>query len=266
MADSNARPLIVKRKKVVAGGGHHGGAWKVAYADFVTAMMAFFMLMWLLNATTDKQRKGLADYFSPTVPVARSSGGGDGAFGGTTLTAADGSVLAGTGGLTETALQGFGDGAAAAEAVREAILGRGGDSVLEDADRRNVTVRLSDEGVVIELFALDGRPLFDPGTARPTALLRRLVATVAPEAARGGAAGVALAAHLAALPPPRAPRAPWPLSTDRALALRAALVRAGLPEARLRRVAGHGDRAPAVEPAVDPRNDRLEIVLLRPGA
>ena len=76
------RPIIIKKKKVIAGGGHHGGAWKVAYADFVTAMMAFFMLMWLLNATTEQQRKGLADYFTPTVPVARISGGGVGSFGG----------------------------------------------------------------------------------------------------------------------------------------------------------------------------------------
>ena len=68
--DDNKRPIIIKRKKVIAGG-HHGGAWKVAYADFVTAMMAFFMLMWLLNATTDKQRKGLADYFSPQPRIRR---------------------------------------------------------------------------------------------------------------------------------------------------------------------------------------------------
>ena len=67
-AQTNARPIIIKRKKVIVAGGHHGGAWKVAYADFVTAMMAFFMLMWLLNATTEKQRKGIADYFSPTIP------------------------------------------------------------------------------------------------------------------------------------------------------------------------------------------------------
>ena len=57
---SNAAPVIIKRKKIIVVGGHHGGAWKVAYADFVTAMMAFFMLMWLLNATTEKQRKGIA--------------------------------------------------------------------------------------------------------------------------------------------------------------------------------------------------------------
>ncbi|MBF9025355.1 hypothetical protein HKCCD6035_07330 [Rhodobacterales bacterium HKCCD6035] len=80
--DLKNRPIIIKRKKVVGGDGHHGGAWKVAYADFVTAMMAFFMLMWLLNATTEQQRKGIADYFSPNVPIARISGGGESAFGG----------------------------------------------------------------------------------------------------------------------------------------------------------------------------------------
>lgn len=77
-AQSNAAPIIIKRKKVVGGGGHHGGAWKVAYADFVTAMMAFFMLMWLLNATTEKQRKGIADYFTPTVAINRVSGAATG--------------------------------------------------------------------------------------------------------------------------------------------------------------------------------------------
>ena len=60
-AQANVRPIIIKKKKIVKGGGHLGGAWKVAYADFVTAMMAFFMLMWLLNATTEQQKAGLAD-------------------------------------------------------------------------------------------------------------------------------------------------------------------------------------------------------------
>ena len=66
--DQTVAPVIIKRKKIIAADGHHGGAWKVAYADFVTAMMAFFMLMWLLNATTEQQKKGkkgsIADLFS----------------------------------------------------------------------------------------------------------------------------------------------------------------------------------------------------------
>jgi chemotaxis protein MotB len=77
------RPIIVRREEVVEGG-HHGGAWKVAYADFVTAMMAFFLLMWLLNATTDEQRRGLADYFSPMNPLARGASGTGQPFGGKT--------------------------------------------------------------------------------------------------------------------------------------------------------------------------------------
>ena len=85
MVGKNLAPVIIKRKKVIVSGGHHGGAWKVAYADFVTAMMAFFMLMWLLTATTEKQRKGLADYFHPTIVVSRVSGGGDGMLSGDSL-------------------------------------------------------------------------------------------------------------------------------------------------------------------------------------
>jgi chemotaxis protein MotB len=74
---------IIKKEEVVEGG-HHGGAWKVAYADFVTAMMAFFLLMWLLNATTEAQRKGLADYFTPMNALSRESSGSGQPFGGHT--------------------------------------------------------------------------------------------------------------------------------------------------------------------------------------
>jgi chemotaxis protein MotB len=76
--------VIIKRNEIVEGRAHHGGAWKVAYADFVTAMMAFFLLMWLLNATTEAQRKGLADYFSPNNLLSHSSSGTGQPFGGHT--------------------------------------------------------------------------------------------------------------------------------------------------------------------------------------
>jgi chemotaxis protein MotB len=75
--------VIIKKYEIVEGG-HHGGAWKVAYADFVTAMMAFFLLMWLLNATTEDQRKGLADYFSPNNLMSHASSGTGQPFGGHT--------------------------------------------------------------------------------------------------------------------------------------------------------------------------------------
>jgi chemotaxis protein MotB len=82
------KPIIIIRKKKGGGhgGGHHGGAWKVAYADFVTAMMSFFLLLWLLNVTTDIQRKGIADYFAPA-SISKSESGAGGIFGGQTITA-----------------------------------------------------------------------------------------------------------------------------------------------------------------------------------
>ena len=86
-SDDSVAPIIIKRKKIINNSTPHGGAWKVAYADFVTAMMAFFMLMWLLNATTEKQRKGLADYFTPTISINRTSGGGREMFGGDSVLA-----------------------------------------------------------------------------------------------------------------------------------------------------------------------------------
>jgi len=78
------KPTIVIRKEEVVEGGHHGGAWKVAYADFVTAMMAFFLLMWLLNATSEEQKRGIADYFSQTNPLGKGTSGSGLPFGGRT--------------------------------------------------------------------------------------------------------------------------------------------------------------------------------------
>lgn len=83
MSDDTQQPIIVKRIKK-GGGGAHGGAWKIAYADFVTAMMAFFLLLWLLNATTDEQKKGIAEYFAPTI-ASRTSSGSGGILGGQTI-------------------------------------------------------------------------------------------------------------------------------------------------------------------------------------
>ena len=178
MSNQAKAPIIIKRKKVIAGG-HHGGAWKVAYADFVTAMMAFFLLMWLLGATNEKQRKGIADYFNPTIPIMKASGGGDGAFGGDSIFSQNSLVSQGTGATT-----GFGQGEDSADATiidasakkqlsdREATLfgdvadllsGRGGESMVSDLLARHIVTRLSDEGLVVEVFALPSAPLFHDG-------------------------------------------------------------------------------------------------------
>jgi chemotaxis protein MotB len=100
-AGKNGKVQIIIRKEEVIMGGGHGGAWKVAYADFVTAMMAFFLLMWLLNATTEAQRKGLADYFSPNNVLSHSSSGIGQPFGGRTAFA-DGAMISDLGSVQVT--------------------------------------------------------------------------------------------------------------------------------------------------------------------
>ena len=80
-----AAPVIIKKIKKGGHGGHHGGAWKVAYADFVTAMMAFFLLLWLLNVTTDVQKRGIADYFEPTLSMKSETSGSGGILGGQSI-------------------------------------------------------------------------------------------------------------------------------------------------------------------------------------
>ncbi len=275
-ARSNVAPVIIKRKKVIDGGGHHGGAWKVAYADFVTAMMAFFMLMWLLNATTEKQRKGLADYFSPTVPINRVSGGGDGAFGGDSMFAEDVLPKNGTGGAriraSESRRSRGETGVDQAEpsldegdplkTIEDTLMGRGGESFVSDDLLRHVATRVTDEGLIIELFSLPGVPLFEGESARPTRVMRdlagmvaRLAATVENEVAVGG--------HTRAVPIVRAENPVWDLSTARAGRSRELLEAAGMPDRRIRRVTGHADRRPAIANPMADRNDRIEIILLR---
>jgi chemotaxis protein MotB len=94
MADQQQAPVIIIRRKKKSGGHppHHGGAWKVAYADFVTAMMSFFLLLWLLNVTTDVQRKGIADYFAPA-SISKSDSGAGGVMGGQTISSTTGAQM-----------------------------------------------------------------------------------------------------------------------------------------------------------------------------
>ncbi|MEM9794880.1 MAG: flagellar motor protein MotB [Pseudomonadota bacterium] len=258
MQGDNTRPIIIRRKKVVEGG-HHGGAWKVAYADFVTAMMAFFMLMWLLNATTEKQRKGLADYFSPTIAVSRASGGGDGALGGRSLSSDASNVQLGRGGITTTETHGTTEAEGEMAAIEAAILGKGGDNLLNEDQLRHVTLRRTDEGVVIELFDLPGSPLFDG--AAPAAILREIVTQLAGRLSPLPNA-LAINGYTAAEPIVTRTPAVWSTSTERAQALRRLLPESGLADARVARVTGHADRRPAVADPLAERNNRLEIVVL----
>jgi len=276
-AQSNAAPVIIKRKKVVGGGGHHGGAWKVAYADFVTAMMAFFLLMWLLNATTEKQRKGISDYFNPTIPVNRISGGGDGAFGGDSVFAEETMAHTGTGAMdrktsasaADAAGENAGNGAAGAgkaqselENVEKALVARGGESNTMERLLRHVVTKITDEGLVIELFDLPDAPLFDGDTAEPTPVLLALTDLVA-EVLNLTSNEIAVSGHLHALPVTLIENPVWELSAERAQVTRIKLEESGIDSTRIQRITGFADRKPAVaDPSAD-RNNRIEVILLR---
>ena len=273
----NAAPVIIKRKKVIAGGGHHGGAWKVAYADFVTAMMAFFLLMWLLNATTEKQRKGISDYFNPTIPVNRISGGGDGAFGGDSVFSEETMAYTGTGAMDRktaassadqsgkdagSGAAGEGLGQSELKDVEKALMARGGESNTMEQLLRHVVTRVTDEGLVIEVYDLPDAPLFVAETAEPTAvalalgdLLAEVLALTTNE--------IAVSGHLRAHPVTLIDNPVWDLSAERAQAVRGLLEQASLDPARFQRISGYADRKPAVTDPTAIRNNRIEVILLR---
>ena len=278
--DQNAAPVVIKRKKVVGGDGHHGGAWKVAYADFVTAMMAFFLLMWLLNATTEKQRKGIADYFSPSVPISRVSGGGDGDFGGDSVFSEEVMPRNGTGvshrrPTSEDRASGVSgvdsDGAESKAGsedenrdfakVEEALMGLGGETMATENPLRHVVTRVTDEGLVIELFDLPDRPLFD-SDGNPTDIMTALGGLLAQVSALVGNA-VAIEGHVASQPIVANEQTTWPDSIARAEILRGLVARRGLEEKRVTRIAGHADREPAARNPLSERNNRIEYILLR---
>jgi chemotaxis protein MotB len=272
MSAQPVAPIIVKRKKVIAGG-HHGGAWKVAYADFVTAMMAFFLLMWLLGATNEKQRKGIADYFNPTIPVNKVSGGGDGAFGGDSIFSQNTLARNGTGtgviATSESAEESADDEEAQAIAkendalaeLEEMLSAKAGESMVSDLLMRHIVTRLTDEGLIVEVFDLPDAPLFT-GTAEPTGALRDVVASIA-EVFRLAPNSIAVQGHVASVPVVSRENPVWSLSSDRADAVRHLLVNASLDEERMQRVTGYADRQPVSGNPLSVRNNRIEIILLR---
>lgn len=273
---STQHNVVIKRVKKVSGGGHHGGAWKVAYADFVTAMMAFFLLMWLLNATTEDQRKGIADYFNPSIPVSQVSGGGADVLNGDTVFNEEVLARKGHGGtraqpeknadsLTELSDEEKGAGAQeeqALAAVEEDLLKR---ALEEEGDviARHIQTRMTPDGLVIELVDVDGSPLFELGSARPSPTMVTLLEVVA-DAVRQVKNHVAIVGHTDSRPyASTRDYSNWELSTDRANIARRIMTAAGLPSAQIAEVAGKADTEPLTSDPLAPQNRRISITLLR---
>jgi chemotaxis protein MotB len=231
--------------------------------------------MWLLGATTEKQRKGIADYFNPTIPINRVSGGGNGAFGGDSIFSDESFAFNGTGqaastqGADDKAGGEGGDGQGKASADKEqisklqsALSGHGGESSTMKSLLAHVVTRVTDEGLVVELFDTEGAPLFDPDTAQPTKLAADLAKMIA-EVFAASPNRVALEGYVKAYPVMLKKNPTWDLSTDRAQVLRQLMEGAGTPKDRIARVVGHADRQPATSDPTALRNNRVEIILLR---
>ena len=260
----NAAPVIIKRKKIVVSGGHHGGAWKVAYADFVTAMMAFFMLMWLLGATTEKQRKGIADYFNPTIPVNRVSGGGDGAFGGDSIFSEETLAYNGTQPAPKatSAIPSNGAEDAQMQALQSALEGKGGESMTMESLLAHVVTKVTDEGLVIEIFDLEEAPLFVTDQTEPTQTLKD-IATLVSEVIDAAENRIAVDGFVRSYPVMMISNPTWELSAGRSQVVRILLESAGTDGARIARITGHADREPSTADPTAARNNRIEVVLLR---
>ena len=250
-------------------GGHHGGAWKVAYADFVTAMMAFFLLMWLRGATTEKQRKGIADYFTPTlVKMREASAGSNGLLGGSSITDADNypnrQGQTGTKSMTipRDASGGPKEGGGKVKRMEQSLRQKLERSETLRKLARQVRMTLTPEGVRIDLVDDADFAMFRLGTTVLTPQAAQLLAvigqTVAPEPGT-----VMVRGHTDALPyRPGEVANNWSLSAGRAEATRQALMKNGIREDRFRRIEGVADREPLIaDNPQDPRNRRMSIIV-----
>ncbi len=284
------RPIMIKKVKKVIAGGHHGGAWKVAYADFVTAMMAFFLLMWLINTTDPEQKKGIAEYFAPASVSATTSGSG-GILGGTSL-GEDGSKSSGSMSVLEQmapeapadappeAGQSANLAAASEEELREEIAAREAAEFASAAESlrqamqalpelaelsKQLIIDQTPEGLRIQLVDQEGRSMFDQNSTRPNARAQVLLQAVS-KVINQLPNRVSITGHTSAVAGSGRASTPadWPLSASRADASRQILQRAGVDPDRVYSVAGKAGSDPLYPD--DPSlagNRRIAIVLLR---
>jgi chemotaxis protein MotB len=270
------RPIIVK--KIIDGGhgGHHGGAWKVAYADFVTAMMAFFLLMWILGATTDKQRKGIADYFSPNLIDTKTHSGANGLLGGdsvqspekyahqhpkkpSTLDTPPENALEAKARLRAADRERF-------KKVRQQLIDKMKSDKKLSKLLRNVRFTDTREGLRIDLVDESDFAMFSRSTETLLPQARDLMAQVA-QVIASVPNDVIVRGHTDALPY-TAGRAVnnWTLSSARAEATRKALADSGVGGKRFARIEGVAEREPYIPDNIyDPRNRRMSVTLAWTG-
>ncbi|MBX9899519.1 MAG: flagellar motor protein MotB [Burkholderiaceae bacterium] len=280
MANEELRPIIVKRIKKVAGG-HHGGAWKIAYADFVTAMMAFFLLMWLLGSTAKGNLQGIAEYFQTPLKVAMSGGDGSGDSssivkgGGKDLTLREGQVKKGD---TEAQKKTYNlQAAEAALAKADGERLKGLKEKIEAAIESNPTLKqykkqllldITTEGLRIQIVDEKNRPMFASAKADLQPYTREILHEIG-VALNGVPNRISLSGHTDSSPYGSGEKgySNWELSADRANASRRELIFGGMDESKVLRVVGLSSSVLFdKDDPLNPINRRISIIVMNKKA
>jgi chemotaxis protein MotB len=285
MADEGQRPIIVKKVKK-GGGGHHGGAWKIAYADFVTAMMAFFLLMWLLGSTAKGDLHGIAEYFQTPLKVAMAGGSGSGDSssviqgGGRDLTRKDGQIKNGdepspkkTYNLTAATMQTAEAALEKAEAARLKVLKEKIEAAIDARPslkqfKRQLLLDITSEGLRIQIVDEQNRPMFALAKAELKPYTVEILHEIG-KALNDMPNRISLSGHTDGSPYASGEKyySNWELSADRANASRRALIGGGMDEGKVLRVVGLSS---AVlfdkQDPLNPINRRISIIVMNKKA
>jgi len=291
--DKSKQPIFVK--KIIKKGGHHGGAWKVAYADFVTAMMAFFLLLWLLNVTTDEQKNAISNYFDPTHPkVSEAVSGAGGVLGGlsmapqgamaTTLQTVTAAPPASSVNKrnTDTKDKNHDSPNVSRKALEKAKaeLRKQEQERFKEAEKKikeaieanpelkelakNLLVDMTPEGLRIQIVDSEGKPMFSSGSAEMYDYTKKLIEQVS-KVVIALPNEVSIRGHTDSVPyAAGAKYTNWELSSDRANSSRRVMLDTGLPVTRVNNVVGQADTDHLVpDKPEDARNRRISIILLK---
>lgn len=245
-----AQKIIIKKVVKKGHGAHHGGSWKVAYADFVTAMMAFFLLLWLLTMVSQEKRAVLAYYFKHFTLFEKS---------GQSFMDPSAGISA-QGALTIQVVKAPTLPIMKPEEFKE-VLKKAVEEKLGDV-KDQIFVDIFEGGVRIQLVDKEGKPMFNLGSATPTPLALRILAVIG-ESIISTPNNIAVEGHTDSLAYKGTSYTNWELSSERALAARKVLEKTGINESRFSRVSGYADTSPFVkEDTTDARNRRISIILL----